>query len=274
MSLSPLAEKTAWPLGKTPNGANRYTKRPTGRPDMVIVHHAATTSDASLKAAYVARHRELSSNYAMTRDAKLVPILHEEYRPFTSSSPKADGRAITIEIVNHSAAPEWRGSDAQFDLLARAIAEWATRWKFPIDRDHIIMHKEVRPIFGQGIATACPGPWWESRMGALVAKAREYAGQGSPKPPTTKPPTTSKPRYGSSEGLPLYGARIGRRIRMSNWLVWSDPAFRTGRRTVTGEYKVVGITYQYGREARLLVEDSRGGRAWTRALASKTGLIN
>lgn len=274
MTLSKLAEATAWPLGKTPTGHNRYTKR-SGKPDMFIVHHAAGTSDSVLKAQYTARNRELSSNYAMTSDAKIIPILHEEYRPFTSSSPIADGRAVTIEIVNIEGSPSWAGSEAQFDKLARLIADVATRWGFPITRSTVIMHREVRPLFGQGVATACPGPWWEARMGALCERARAYA-RGSVPDAVAPAPAPQQPAagaFGSSEGLPAYGARVGRRVRLSGWYVWSDPAFRTGKRTVAGDYTIIGIDYSRGREARLHIQDIAGGKCWTRAIASKHGLM-
>lgn len=110
-------------------------------------------------------------------------------------------------------------------------------------------------------------------MDQLVDRAREYAGQ-APKPaPAPTPAPASKP-LGSSEGLPYYGARIDRRVRLTNWYVWSDRWFRTGKRTVTGDYKVVGITTKHGAEARLRIEDANGGRCWTRAIAAKDGLIN
>lgn len=177
MTISKLATET-WPLGKTPAGANRYYKR-AGKPQGFIVHHAAITSDSSLKAQYVSKSRELSSNYAMRQNGDVVAILHEEYRPFTSSSAKADNWGITIEIANETAGPEWRISARAFDQLARLIADCATRWDFPINRQTVIGHREVRGKFGQGIATACPGPWLWARMDELVVLARHYQAEAS-----------------------------------------------------------------------------------------------
>lgn len=180
MTVSALAEGRVWPLGKTPSGANRFYKRP-GKPQGFIVHHAAGTSDAVLKAQYVSKSRELSSNYAMTQAGDIVAILHEEYRPFTSAAAKADNWGITIEIVNELGAPSWKISDRAFDQLARLIADCATRWGFPINRSTVIGHREVRAKFGQGIATACPGPWLWARMDELVALARKYQQDGKTK---------------------------------------------------------------------------------------------
>lgn len=186
MTVSKLATET-WPLGKTSTGHNRFYRRPSD-PQGFIVHHAAMLVDSSLKYQYVSPSRELSSNYAMRQNGDIVAILHEEYRPFTSSSARADNWGITIEIANELGAPSWKISDRAFDQLARLIADCATRWKFPINRTHVIGHREVLPKFGQGIATACPGPWLYSRMDELCALAKKYqAAALKPSTPAAKP---------------------------------------------------------------------------------------
>jgi len=95
----------------------------------------------------------------------------------------------------------------------------------------------------------------------------------APVPPRPAPAPAPAPvkALGSAEGAPLYGARLQRRVRVRNWLVWDDPERRYGRRTVTGDYKIVGIS-----KARQMmrIEDARGGRCWTRTIAAKDGLIN
>lgn len=221
MTVSKLATET-WPLGKTPSGANRYYRRPS-KPQGVIVHHAAGTSDAGLKSQYVSRSRELSSNYAMKANGDIVAILHEEYRPFTSSSAKADNWGITIEMVNQTAGPEWRGSDRQLHQLARLIADFATRWDFPINRSTVIGHREVRAKFGQGIATACPGPWWWSRMDELVALARKYQAEAArptpPKPapaPAPTPPPAKSPEQIEEDAMSAAAEDIKEAVRREN----------------------------------------------------------
>lgn len=186
MTVSKLATET-WPLGKTSSGHNRFYRRPAD-PQGFIVHHAAMLVDSSLKYQYVSPSRELSSNYAMRQNGDIVAILHEEYRPFTSSSARADNWGITIEIANELGAPTWKISDRAFDQLARLIADCATRWKFPINRTHVIGHREVVGKFGQGIATACPGPWLYSRMDELCALAKKYQDAAlRPSIPASKP---------------------------------------------------------------------------------------
>jgi len=206
MTISKLATEV-WPLAKTPDGYNRFYERP-GRPQGFIVHHAAMTSDSSLKYQYVSPARELSSNYAMRQNGDIAAILHEEYRPFTSSSPKADNWGITIEIANLTGAPDWKISDRAFDQLARLIADCATRWDFPIDRGHVIGHREVLPLFGQGKVTACPGPWLFPRLGDLCALARKHQAEAT-KPKPQAPVEDAEPIYEEDDMIVIRNTETG-----------------------------------------------------------------
>lgn len=187
MTFSALATET-WPLGyHIDSFGNRYTKhdsRGSNTPEYFIVHHAATTSDSALKSAYTITSRTLSSTYAMKKDATIVRVLSESRKPNTSSA-LIDYKALTIEIVNQTGAPNWELSMKQLENLARLIADAAIRYNWGvITRKRVISHQEVLTKHGQGYATACPGPWMQSRMDLLVRTAEEYRKAGGGKPAT------------------------------------------------------------------------------------------
>lgn len=263
MGFSPLI------VGRWPLGTNKVRYGPrvnikTGRQidvDMFIVHHAAGTSTDGLRKQFTAPSRELSSTYGMAQNGDIYGVLDERYRPFTSSTWLADARAVTIEITNEQAAPSWKISDRAFDQLARLIADVATRHGFPIDRNHVIGHRQVIGIFKAGKSTECPGPWLYSRMDELCARARKYQAEGQPsKPvPTTPTPAPAVPSIGD--------VRVGSLLRLSSWTAF-DSWDLTGRRPqlVTGEFEVIGIAQGNFR----VVAD--GVKVWV-ANAAKAGLV-
>lgn len=137
------------------------------------VHHAATTSDSALISAVMGA-REVSSNYGILRDGTLVQFVDERNRAWTSGSGYDDRRLVTVEVVNEGGEPDWRWSDAAFDMAARLIADVATRYGFPIDRDHVIPHRDLNARWGRSYSTRCPGEWLLARYDALLELARKY----------------------------------------------------------------------------------------------------
>lgn len=235
--FSSLAVGT-WPLGTVKQRFGPRKNLKTGQPvkiDMFIVHHAAMTRN--LKGEFVDPTRELSANYGMSQNGDIYRVLDESLRPFTSSTWLADTRAVTIEIENELGAPTWKISDRAFDQLARLIADVATRHEFPIDREHVIGHKEVLPRFGKGIATVCPGPWLFSRMDQLCALARKYQAEAS-KPSKPTPPAKS-PEQIEEEELMSAKSEILAAINQSLEVIRRESRPRLYERKSTGELLLV-----------------------------------
>jgi len=53
--------------------------------------------------------------------------------------------------VEHEGQPQDAWPDEQYHASAALVREIAGRWKIPLDRDHIIMHREIRA------SKTCPG---------------------------------------------------------------------------------------------------------------------
>ena len=64
--------------------------------------------------------------------------------------PAANPNFYTIGI-EHEGQPQDVWPDEQYHASAALVREIAGRWKMPLDRDHIIMHREIRA------SKTCPG---------------------------------------------------------------------------------------------------------------------
>lgn len=145
--------------------------------DMFILHHAATTSLAAILALFQPGGRTVSANYAMGNDGTLVGTVDESRRAWTSAS-SYDNRAITIEVANLS-TNGWTISEGSHEKLAELAADLNKRFGVPLDRDHILGHRELYQRYGASYPTACPGSMDIDR---IVTRANEIAsGKQEPK---------------------------------------------------------------------------------------------
>lgn len=187
--------------------------------DRFIVHHAASTSLSGVVDMMVRATREVSANYVV--GDKVICVVDEDRRAWTSASSHWDGRAITVETINNSTAG-WTVSAKTFDNLARLIADVASRYRFPIDDTHIITHQELYTRYGASYPTACPGDL-QRRKGELLALARRYAGGKTPPKPAPAP----KPAARKSWEASAFG--IGTTATKAQWRTIQSWLKRLGR---------------------------------------------
>lgn len=153
--------------------ANQFSRR-TGNIDRIILHHCASTSLSAVLGMMGTGSREVSANYVIGNKGEIVGVVPEEYRAWTSGSAAWDGRAITFEIVNETAAPEWRISSKAFDAVARMLADISARYGIELSRSTVVTHQELYTIHGSSYATACPGPYLQARINDLIMLAKKY----------------------------------------------------------------------------------------------------
>ncbi|MEF3323159.1 N-acetylmuramoyl-L-alanine amidase [Gulosibacter sp. GYB002] len=182
--------------------------------DRFIVHHAASTSLSGVVDMMVRATREVSANYVV--GDRIVCVVDEDRRAWTSASSYWDGRAITVETINNS-ANGWTVSERTFDNLAKLIADVATRYRFPIDDTHIITHQELYTRYGASYPTACPGDL-QRRKSELIARARKYAGaNAATKAPTSKTPSQPRSWQADAFGIGATASRDQWRV-IQSWL--------------------------------------------------------
>lgn len=139
--------------------------------DTILWHHQAGLNDDAVIASMVNRTRTVSANYTISNEGRITCVVDEEDRAWTSGSTRDGGkgaawdrRAITIEIENETAAPDWRISDA-------AIAA-AAALRIDIRRRHAIAnelgHRNLWERFRASYPTFCPGPDTVARIASAT----------------------------------------------------------------------------------------------------------
>ena len=145
------------------------TRRKT---DMVVIHHTGNPWDDDLSAAEIdASHKAqgwtcIGYHYVIRKDGTV-----EQGRPHWTVGAHAYGHnSHTIGIHVCGNFEEAVPTDEQIESLAMLLANLCTDYGLPIDRDHIVGHREL-------MATACPGGNLYEMMDTVVGKANFYAGQ-------------------------------------------------------------------------------------------------
>ena len=164
MVWSPLANGTS-------GNAGRHSSRNGAKIDRFIIHHGAQTNWASFLATFAGGNWSVSPNYALGM-GKIIGIVDEALRAWTSSSASWDGRAITVEVLN-SSSNGWLVAENDFHNLARLIADWAHRYKNAITNTTVITHQELYLWYGASYATQCPGSL-QARKAELLRLANLY----------------------------------------------------------------------------------------------------
>lgn len=154
--ISPLATK----IILSPN----YSVRTS--PITKFTPHHVAVADALAEAVAIGfqkPERRASANYIIGVDGTIICCVPEEYMAWTSSSDVNDNQAITVEVCNSTGAPEWKISDAALEALINLGADICRRYNLPgftwtgDKNGTLTIHKMF-------VATACPGPYLESKM--------------------------------------------------------------------------------------------------------------
>ena len=140
--------------------------------DQVVIHHTGNPTDDDLSAAEInASHKArgwscIGYHYVVRKDGTV-----EQGRPHWTVGAHAYGHnSHTIGIHVCGNFEEAVPTDEQIESLAMLLANLCTDYGLPIDRDHIVGHREL-------MATACPGKNLYEMMDAIVGKAAFYAAQ-------------------------------------------------------------------------------------------------
>ena len=138
--------------------------------DTITIHHmAGNLSVEACGKIFAQSSRKASSNYGVGSDGRIALYVDEANRSWCSSSPENDHRAVTIEVANCGGAPDWPVSDKAYGALLDLVTDICQRngikrLNYTGDKTgNLTMHKWFA-------ATACPGPYLESRFPAIAAE--------------------------------------------------------------------------------------------------------
>ena len=154
---------------------NRHKGRDGFRPEAVVVHIMEGTL-AATDSWFSSPESQVSAHYGVGRDGRVHQYVGEADTAFHAGrvwkpvweniKPSVNPNLYTIGIEHEGKGKsEW--PDAMYEASARLIADVCTRWSIPIDRDHIVGHRE---IYGR---KTCPNDIVDFER--LISLARELA---------------------------------------------------------------------------------------------------
>lgn len=161
----------------SPNSSPR-----TAKIDTITIHHMATVSSAEACAAsFLPTSRQASANYCIGNDGDVALSVDESRRAWTSSSRDNDNRAVTIEVSNSERGGDWPVSDKAMEKLVELCVDICQRNGIPALNytgdlsGNMTLHKWFA-------ATACPGPYLESRMPWIAQEVNSRLGAAKEEP--------------------------------------------------------------------------------------------
>ena len=156
MSNSSLVDLVSY----SPNHSGRRTHPIT----KIAIHHTAgVLTAAGIGNVFKSRSRQASCNYGIGNDNKIVLVVDEANRAWTTSNAWCDNRAVTIEVSNCQYGGNWLVSDRVLNTLIDLVADICRRngiknCTYTGGTDGVLqMHK----WYAQ---TSCPGPYLASKF--------------------------------------------------------------------------------------------------------------
>lgn len=116
------------------------------KPIKQIVIHWIVGTLASADARFMKAEEQASAHYGV-EDNTIYQWVDEEHTSYAVGNYTRNQETISIE---HSASPTRPASEKTYQTSGQLVREIAKRWNIPLDRKHIIGHREIS-------ATACPG---------------------------------------------------------------------------------------------------------------------
>ena len=158
--------------------------------DKITIHHmAGNLTVEQCGGVFAPSSREASANYGIGTDGRVGLYVDEANRSWCSSNSANDNRAITIEVANDEVGGDWHVSDTALAKLITLCSDICKRndiakLNYTGDKSgNLTMHKWFA-------ATACPGPYLESKFPYIAEQVNALLGSSSD---TAETPTTFQP---------------------------------------------------------------------------------
>lgn len=186
------------------NGRVHSVYNPTGKIDKITIHHmAGNLSIETCGNVFAPSSRGASSTYGIGSDGRIGMYVEEKNRPWTSSSPANDYRAVTIEVANDEYGGNWHVSDKAIEACINLCVD-------------ICKRNGIEKLNYTGDAsgnltkhcyfanTNCPGPYLGSKFEYIAQQVNAKLGQASDTKPAT-PSTGNETVYTVVSGDTLSG---------------------------------------------------------------------
>ncbi len=150
----------------------------------ITIHHmAGNLSVETCGNVFAPASRQASANYGIGSDGRVGMYVEEKNRSWCSSSSVNDNQAVTIEVANNGGAPNWPVSDTALRKLIDLCVDICQRNGIPKliytggTGGNLTMHKWFA-------ATACPGPYLESKFPYIASEVNKRLAGGTTPPST------------------------------------------------------------------------------------------
>jgi len=140
--------------------AENFHKGRRGLEPKAIVIHIIVGSLESAGLTFGNARSSVSAHYGVGKCGRTHQFVQETDTAFHAGTvvrptwklldPAVNPNLYTVGI-EHEGQPQDAWPDDQYRASAALVREIAQRWKFPLDRDHVIMHREIRA------SKTCPG---------------------------------------------------------------------------------------------------------------------
>ena len=171
MSNSNLVDLVSYSPNHSGTRENHITK--------IAIHHTAgVLTAAGIGNVFKSTSRQASCNYGIGNDNRIVLVVDEANRAWTTSSAWCDNRAVTIEVSNCKNGGNWLVSDRVLNTLIDLVTDICRRneiknctytgWKDGV----LQMHKWYA-------STSCPGPYLGSKFSYIAREVNKRLRGGS-----------------------------------------------------------------------------------------------
>ncbi len=140
--------------------AENFRQGRHGHEPKAIVIHIIVGSLEAADLTFKDARSSVSAHYGVGKTGRIHQYVEEVDTAFHAGivvrptwkliDPQVNPNYYTIGI-EHEGQPQDLWPDEQYAASAALVKEIAARWKIPLDRDHVIMHREIRA------SKTCPG---------------------------------------------------------------------------------------------------------------------
>ena len=140
--------------------AGNFRRGRHGFAPKAIVIHIIVGSLESAGLTFGDPRSSVSAHYGVGKSGRVHQFVQETDTAFHAGTVvRATWRLIDPAVnpnyytvgIEHEGQPQDAWPDQQYRASAELVREIAGRWKIPLDRDHVIMHREIRA------SKTCPG---------------------------------------------------------------------------------------------------------------------
>ncbi|MFA5625470.1 MAG: SH3 domain-containing protein, partial [Bradymonadales bacterium] len=186
------AKSSSLATSKVDFGTKRNNPR-KGAIRKVTIHHMAGNMGAVNCANFHKNgNRDASANYYIGSDGAICAGVPENRRAWTSSNGNNDHAAITFEVANNSAAPNWTVSNKAYESTIKLASDICSRYGINPHFDGTASASlTTHDMFA---STNCPGPYLKGKLrSGQIAKDIKNGKASVGNDPAPQTPTPMKP---------------------------------------------------------------------------------